>query len=218
MHYQLIIFDLDGTLIDSFADLSDSLCHCLSREGFPVPSPQEIRSRLGNGLVRLVGDCMPQSASEEQKRKVLARFLPYYEAHCADKSRPYDGILPLLSRLRGLQLKLAVQSNKRDQPLQLLCRRFFCPYIDMALGEKESMPLKPAPDGVRFILRQLNVRPENAVYVGDSEVDLQTAANAGVDCIAVDWGFRSARALRQSGASRIASSPQELYRLLTEDR
>ncbi len=215
MRYRLAIFDLDGTLINSFDDLADSLCCCLSAEGFPLPSPEEIRAHLGNGLAYLVHSFIPAAVPETRQDEIFQKFLACYEMHCADKSAPYPGIISLLSRLKEAGLKLAVHSNKKDAPLQMLCRRFLTPYIDLATGERDGLRLKPAADGAEFLRRSLSVSTADTVYIGDSEVDIKTAKNAGLDCISVDWGFRSHAQLVQSGASRIVSSPEELYRILT---
>ncbi|MFR7988981.1 MAG: HAD family hydrolase [Anaerovoracaceae bacterium] len=217
MRYQLIIFDLDGTLINSFDDLTDSLRFCLSQEGLPLPDDDQIRSHLGNGLAYLVRSFIPEDVGRSRSEEIFEGFLAYYEEHCADKSAPYPGVLTMLSKLKQAGIKLAVQSNKRDLPLQKLCRLHLKPYIDIALGERENLRLKPSADGAEYILGQMNIPAEKTVYIGDSEVDIQTAKNAGLACISVDWGFRSHDSLIQSGAKLIVSSPEELCRILTEE-
>lgn len=213
--YSLAIFDLDGTLLDTLEDLADSLNHTLEQCGFPKRTKEEIRSFVGNGLRKLVERSLPASASEADAERVFDEFNSYYQIHCLDKTAPYDGIVQLLTDLRKQGMQLAVSSNKGDLAVQDLCTQLLHNQFDMVMGEREGIPKKPAPDSINEILRCLGVMRESAIYIGDSEVDILTAKNAGLDACIVTWGFRDKEYLQAQGASLLASSTNELYHLLT---
>lgn len=214
MKYKLIIFDLDGTILDTLADLADSLNYALSSGGFPERSIDEVRRFVGNGIGKLVERGLPEGSDRATVERVLATFKAYYGDHCADKTAPYEGILPLLAELKEKGVKLAVVSNKADFAVQSLCAQYFGGLFDMAVGEREGICRKPAPDSVNEVIARLGVSKEVSLYVGDSEVDVQTAKNAEIDCIAVSWGFRDAELLCQSGAKQIVSTVEQLKQLL----
>lgn len=214
MNYRLAIFDLDGTILDTLEDLWLSCCYALQKNGLPEITIDEARSFVGNGIRRYIGRAVPAGTSEELTAQVYADFKKHYSVHCTDHTGPYAGIPELLAVIRSAGMKTAVVSNKADLGVQTLVRAHFPGLFDLAVGEQEGVRLKPAPDAVLSVLESLAVPKEDAVYIGDSDVDIQTAQNAGIPCISVDWGFRSTEFLIDSGAKLIVSSPDELTALL----
>lgn len=214
MKYELIIFDMDGTILNTLDDMADCLNHVLEANGFPKRTLSEVRSFVGNGIKKLVERGIPEGTPQKELEKVLQDFQTYYKAHCADKTQPYDGIVTLLKKLRLSGYQTAVVSNKIDDGVQALCRQYFNGLFDMAVGEQPSVRQKPAPDSVNKVLETLHVDRSKAVYIGDSEVDLATAQNACMDCIAVDWGFRDVEYLKSMGDAIIVSIPDEILGLV----
>lgn len=210
MSIKLAIFDLDGTILDTLQDLADAVNHALAVYDLPTHTTAEVRSYIGNGIRNLIDRSVPQGMEEEVVLCVFAEFKKYYSEHCADKTCPYDGILDMLANIRAEGIKTAVLSNKADFAVQGLCAQYFPDLIDYAAGEKEGVPKKPAPDSIYALLESLDCRAEDTVYIGDSEVDILTARNAGLKCIIVDWGFRDREQLRQAGAERILSTVEDL--------
>lgn len=210
MNYQLAIFDLDGTLLDTLEDLADSVNYVMRSFGCPERTLPEVRAFVGNGIRKLVERSAPKGTAEEEVDRMLARFIEYYKEHCADKTRPYAGIPELLQALREKGVKIAVVSNKADAAVKALCEQYFPGMLDEAVGERAGIARKPAPDTVNEVLKSLQIDKSRAVYIGDSEVDVQTARNAELDCIAVDWGFRDASVLKEAGAEVIVSTPEAL--------
>lgn len=216
MKYQLVIFDLDGTLLNTIDDLADSVNYALGLSGFPCREVREVKSFVGNGIGKLIERSVPEDTVWEQKNKVYQDFTEYYRIHCADKTAAYDGVCELLKRLRAGGIQTAVVSNKADYGVQALCGKFFGGLLDLAVGERDGVSRKPAPDMVDLVLQKLGVSREKAVYIGDSEVDLVTAANASLDCILVGWGFREAGFLKELGAECVVSEVEELEALLSD--
>ena len=214
MKYQLAIFDLDGTLLDTLEDLADSANYIMHSFGHPERTISEIRSFVGNGIRKLIERSAPKDTPVEEVDRMLEQFKVYYGEHCADKTKPYDGIIELLQKLQKQGIKLAVVSNKADYAVKALCEQYFCGYFDEAVGEREGIARKPAPDTVYEVLKNLQIDKSQAVYIGDSEVDVQTAKNAEMDCIAVDWGFRDVDVLKAAGAEVIVSTPAGLLEQL----
>lgn len=210
MKYQLVVFDMDGTILDTLGDLTDSINAVLSENGLPGRTEREVRSYLGNGLRRLVELSLPDATPAEMTDRVFLRMKDYYASHCAIRTCPYDGILPLIRRLKENGIKVAVVSNKIDEAVQELCAGYFDNVFDYAIGERPGMRKKPAPDPVNAVLDALGFDRGQAVYVGDTEVDIQTAKNAGMDCIAVDWGFRDRAYLSTLGAEYMVSDPADI--------
>jgi len=210
MKYQLAIFDLDGTLLDTLDDLADSVNVVMNRFGYPVRNLTEIRSFVGNGIRKLIERSAPKDTPTEELDRVFEQFKVYYGVHCADKTKPYEGIMELLQQLKQQGIKLAVVSNKGDYAVQILCEQYFPGIFDIAVGAREGVARKPAPDTVNEVLKNLQMDKSQAVYIGDSEVDVQTAQNAGMDCIAVDWGFRDKEILEKAGAETIVSTPAKI--------
>ncbi|MCD7836443.1 MAG: HAD-IA family hydrolase [Lachnospiraceae bacterium] len=210
MGYRLVIFDMDGTVLDTLEDLTDALNYVFAQYGQPCRSLEEVRGFVGNGIKTLISRAVRAGTSDGETERIYNSFMPYYKAHCADKTKPYDGITELLRQLKEEGLLTAVVSNKADTAVRLLCEQYFNGLFDYCVGEKAGIPRKPAPDSVYEVLEQLSIDKKDAVYVGDSEVDLATAKNAGLDCIAVSWGFRDEGFLSEHGAVRIASEPEEV--------
>ena len=211
---RLAVFDLDGTVLDTLDDLADSVNFALKKNGFPQRTRAEIRAFVGNGIKNLIKRSLPDETDGGLIEYVLADFREHYALHCADKTGAYAGITELLEELRAAGIKTAVVSNKTDGAVQSLIKKYFDGLFDYVAGEKENVPRKPAPDSVLNALGALCIQKENAVYIGDSEVDVLTAANAGLDCITVLWGFRDADFLLRHGAVTLARDVEELKRLM----
>lgn len=212
--YKAVIFDLDGTLLNTLEDLRDSVNYSLKKFGYSPRTLSEIRNFVGNGIGNLIHRALPSDVSENEYQKVFDTFKSYYAEHCNIKTHPYDGVLPLLERLKKAGYQLAIVSNKADFGVKSLNRDYFNSLIDVAIGEREGVRRKPEPDTVFTALKMLNVSKSETVYIGDSDVDIQTAHNSGLDCISVDWGFRDRTFLIKSGAETVVSTPEELIDLL----
>ena len=210
MGYKAIIWDLDGTLLDTLQDLADAVNHSLEAYGLPVRTKEEIRAIVGRGIRHLVENAVPTGTDPATTDAVFGEFCTYYAAHSADATAPYAGIPAMLEKVSRAGVKMAIVSNKADFAVQDLVMRYIGEEITLAVGAREDIPKKPAPDMVEYALARLGVTKAEAAYVGDSEVDVLTARNTGMDCLAVDWGFRSRETLREAGAERIFSTPQEL--------
>lgn len=216
MKKQLVIFDLDGTLLDTVADLASATNQALERCGFPTHPVEAYYKFVGNGINKLFARALPaDSRSEENVLRIRSLFVPYYNQHNADCSCPYPGIMDLLRWLRSCGVQIAVASNKYHEATVKLVRHFF-PDIDFAViyGQREDVPIKPAPDIVYDILRTTGISAEATLYVGDSGVDMQTACNAGVESVGVTWGFRDEAELRECGAMHIVHSAEEILPLV----
>lgn len=213
-----IVFDLDGTLLDTLEDLTDSVNYALEKFHFPERTIDEIRSFVGNGIANLIARVLPEGTENPHYGEVLKTFREYYALHCKDKTRPYDGILQMLDILQGHAYQMAVVSNKFDAAVKELCELYFGDRIRAAVGESGKVRKKPAPDAVYQVLEELSTPPEQAVYVGDSDVDLATAANVPMTCVSVTWGFRSREQLLAAGAKEelMVSAPHQLPALLQE--
>lgn len=216
--YKAVLFDLDGTLLDTLDDLTDSVNVILEKYGFPRRERKEVRSYLGNGSERLMRAALPKHINEADFAKYLEEYKAYYEGHKEEKTGPYPGISELLRELHRCGLKIGVVSNKFDLAVKGLCKKYFSPCIDGAVGEMESAGIrrKPAPDMVFAAAEWLGVATEDCLYVGDSEVDILTAENAGMDCISVCWGFRDEGELREAGAKQLAHTAAELRKMVLE--
>lgn len=208
--FETFVFDLDGTLLDTLTDLANSCNRALREFGMPERTVEEVRQFLGNGVRRLMGNAVPQGETNPVFEDVLKAFRDDYFAHQFDTTRPYPGIVELLGELRQREIRVAVVSNKFNAATCALCRQFFASLVDVAIGEREGIRKKPAPDTVYEALRQLGAKRETAVYVGDSDVDIQTAKNAGIPCINVLWGFRNRDFLIAHGATTLVETPMEL--------
>ncbi|MBO5327142.1 MAG: HAD-IA family hydrolase [Clostridia bacterium] len=214
MKYRLVMFDLDGTILNTLQDLTDSVNSVLQKHGFPTHSIDAVRSFVGNGIFTLIQKAVPANTEGEKLNAVFEDFKLHYAAHCADKTKPYTGIAELLLELRRAGALTAVVSNKADFAVKELADRYFHGLFDLAVGEKEGVPRKPAPDSVFAVMRSLGCTATETVYIGDSDVDVATAKNAGLDGIFVTWGFRSAELLRGCGAATLVSTPDEIAKLI----
>ena len=205
-----VIFDLDGTVLNTLDDLAVSVNYVLTRFGLPVHRTEDYRLYFGNGIRYALQCAVPDGTKEETIDQMLPVFREHYNAHCLDKTGPYEGIPELMRGLRGQGFKLAIVSNKIDSAVKELNAKFFSEYVDVAIGEREGIRRKPAPATVIQALAELKSTKDEAVYVGDSEVDLQTAANAGLPCITVLWGFRDKDFLTKNGATIFAETPSDI--------
>ena len=214
--YEAVIFDLDGTLLDTLDDLWDSVNAALEKYGLPLRTREEVRWFVGNGIAKLIERATGE-VEKEVYEGVLAEFKRHYAEHCEDKTKPYEGSMPLLSLLKEKGIKTAVVSNKADFALKKLAQSYFDGLLLEAVGENEAAGIrkKPAPDSVLAVMQSMGVGTRSTVYIGDSEVDLQTAKNAGVDCIAVTWGFRDRAFLIERGATVLVDTATELEKVLS---
>lgn len=210
MECKAVIFDLDGTLTDTLADLKNSVNYALSELGFPARSVDEIRSFVGNGVRRLIYLSVPENTPDEVSEKCLGIFKEYYKNHSFVLTKPYDGIVEMLSELKSRGIKTAVVTNKMHSAAADIVEHFFGNLVEFTVGQVDGMAQKPQPDGIYRVLKKLGVSKDNAVYVGDSEVDCVTAHNAGIPCIGVTWGFRDGEVLKAHGANFIVNNPQEI--------
>lgn len=214
MKLKTILFDMDGTLLDSLPGLLHSTNAALNVCGYPERTCEEVRTFVGNGVGKLIERALPGGLSNPDYEACLAAFRADYQNAMFTGSKLYPGISELLETLRAEGCRLAVVSNKIDSAVQALSARFLEQRVDVAIGEREGVARKPAPDSVYAALDALQMPRESAAYVGDSEVDLQTARNAGVPCFSVDWGNRSAQELVRAGAVSISHTPEELLQAL----
>ena len=209
---KLVIFDLDGTLLDTIADLAESANHALKQLGYPTRDVEKIRTFVGNGVNKLLFRALPdEEKTEENMMRMRTHFVPYYDAHNADLSAPYPGIVTLLEELQAKGLRMAVASNKYQEATAKLVKHYF-PMIDFVeiLGQREGINVKPDPTIVFDILKKAGVSKEETLYVGDSGVDMQTAINAGVDAIGVTWGFRPRTELENFHPMGLIDQAEEL--------
>lgn len=210
-----LIFDLDGTLLDTIGDLTDSTNYALEKFGFPQRTTEEVRSFVGNGLKMLIFRALPAGTDDATIEAVLLQMKMHYTENYHNKTVPYSGVSELLARLHEDGYPMAIVSNKADSVVSLLRTLYFDGLIPVAVGETEQISRKPAPDMVWEGLRRLGTQRDSAVYIGDSEVDIRTADNAGLPCLSVSWGFRTAQQLQAAGARLIVHSPQELYTVIS---
>lgn len=212
--YKIAIFDMDGTILDTLTDIYNAINHSLEVFGLPQRTKEEVRMFVGNGLRKLVERAVPVNTNENIIENVLSELLSYYGEHSSDTTAPYLGINDAIASLKERGIITAVVSNKADFAVQILNEQFFDGLFDYAIGEHEGFNPKPEPDMVNEILKRANVTCDKSVYIGDSDVDLMTAENSNMDCIAVAWGFRSVEFLKEHGAQIIANKPEELIELI----
>lgn len=229
MNYNLAIFDLDGTILNTIEDLADALNYSLDKHGYAKRSLKDVVRFVGNGVHRLIVCGITQDmqidVTEEEINKVYETFTAYYKIHCMDKTKPYEGIHSLIRQLRDSGCMVAVLSNKDDYAVQMLCDRYFPDMFDIVMGSRKNIRRKPYPDALIEILHLSKIKRDSIsnqkdknnikpIYIGDSEVDIQTADNADIDQIIVDWGFRERAYLKQCGAKRMVSKPEEIYNII----
>ncbi len=210
MRYDTVIFDLDGTLLDTLQDLAAAVNYALHQQGYPPRTVQEVCRFVGNGVEKLMRRAVPAGLPEERIMAALAVFKDYYALHNNDATAPYPGIEALLDHLKARGVRMAIVSNKNDPNVKALARLYFPTTISMAVGEGGGVRAKPCPDTVLHVMNTWGCDPSRVLYAGDSDVDIQTARNAGVDCASVCWGFRPEQELRAAGATLLVHTAQEL--------
>ncbi|MCM1265246.1 MAG: HAD-IIIA family hydrolase [Candidatus Gastranaerophilales bacterium] len=214
MQLKAILFDLDGTLLYTLEDLRTSTNFALTKLGYEKKTVDEIRSFVGNGVKKLIERALPNGLDNPDFEKCLNIFKQHYSENMYNKTKPYDGIPEVLKELKNNGYKLAVISNKFDSAVKELCEKYFNGIIDIAIGQKDGIEPKPSPDGINDVLSKLNISPAECIYIGDSEVDIQTAQNAGIDCISVTWGYKNIDFLYNNGASTFAYIPEDICNLV----
>lgn len=208
-----VIFDLDGTLLDTLDDLAASVNAALAAHDMPQRTKDEVRRFVGNGVAKLIARAVPEGTDEETAKAVLASFIAHYREHDRDKTGPYEGIIDMLRGLHAQGVRCAVVSNKIEPAVMALCKEYFGDLVQAAVGDAPERPRKPDPTGVYEAMARLGVK-DGCVYVGDSDVDIFTGHNAGMKSIGVTWGFRGEALLREAGADFICHSAGELLKLL----
>jgi len=214
MNYKAVIFDMDGTILDTLDDLMSSVNHALKLHGLPERSREEIRQFLGNGMVKLIERSVPEGTDEDTVLSVLDAHKKYYPLHCAEKTKPYPGIPGLLSDLKNAGIMTAVVSNKTDKNVKTLVDDYFNGLFTVSVGAREGVPRKPSPEMIEIALSELGCSKEETVYIGDSDIDIKTAQNSGLKMITVLWGFRDKDQLISAGAEIFAKDCNELKDLL----
>ena len=212
----MIIFDLDGTLLDTAQDLHLSLNYALKTHNLSPTSKQETISMLGNGIDILVAKAIPNGKENPIFDNVFKTFKDYYSKHLNDNTAPYPQIIELLEHLKQQNIKTGIVSNKFDQGVKELHQKFFSHLIDYAQGVDENVQKKPSPDAIFAIINKLNAQNEKNIFIGDSEVDIQTAKNANIPCISVSWGFKTKEFLKENNASHIIDAPSELLEIINK--
>ena len=210
-----VVFDMDGTTLDTLIDLAGAVNYVLAKYGMPTHELNEYKPFFGNGIRYAFKCAVPRGTSEETIDEMIPIFKSYYDIHCLDNTRPYQGILELMKALKEHNYKIAIVSNKIDSAVQELHKRFFMDFVDVAIGEKQGINRKPAPDMVLEALKELGSNKSESVYIGDSEVDYQTAVNSELSCILVLWGFRSKEQLDCYDVP-LATKPSEIFAILNE--
>ncbi len=211
-----VLWDLDGTILNTLGDLTKSVNYALARRQQPSVTQEQVRQRVGNGIGKLIQRCMPQNTAQEEIQACLADFMAHYEAHCLEDTKPYEGMPELLRKLHAWGLKVAVLSNKKDSLSRKICEHYYGEILDEVVGERDGVPRKPDPTSMKAMLEKLKVEPEDAVYIGDSAGDVMTAQKAGVDFIGVLWGYRSRADLEEAGADRLTEDEKTLERMIWE--
>lgn len=211
-----IIFDLDGTLLNTLEDLKDSTNFALRKFNYPERTLEEVRQFVGNGVQKLIERAIPKGIENKDFAECLAVFKTHYAQNMYNKTAPYQGIEEMLAKLKQSGIKTAVVSNKFDLAVKELCKKYFGNLIEIAIGESDNVRKKPAPDSVLRAIKELNSKKESCIYSGDSDVDVQTAKNTGISCIGVTWGFRDRTLLEREGAKYIIDKPLELIDIINE--
>lgn len=215
MKYEAVIFDLDGTLLNTLEDLTDAVNAALRKNSMRDHTLEEIRGFVGNGIGKLMERAIPGGRENPVFEKAFEDFKMYYGKHCRDKTVPYPGVMDMLCNLKEKKIKMAIVSNKADFAVKELREVYFSGLIEIAAGEKEGIRRKPAPDMVHYVLQEMDCPVEKAIYVGDSDVDIMTAENSGMECISVSWGFREKGFLLKHGARKVIDTPNEIIKILS---
>ena len=213
MKYNTYIFDLDGTILDTLLDLAKAVNFAMRSKGYPERTVNEVRSFIGNGIRVLIKRAVPQETEDKDYNEALEIFTKYYLEHIADYTKPYDGIVDVINELKGKGCKTAVVSNKAHFAAQAVVKDFFGDIFDAVTGKKDEFPSKPEPDSLLYTIGLLGSEKEQCIYIGDSDVDVLTAHNAGLPCIGVTWGNRDEDVLLASGAEYIARTPSDILKI-----
>jgi phosphoglycolate phosphatase len=213
MKYNTYIFDLDGTILDTLLDLANAVNFAMRSKGYPERTVDEVRSFIGNGIRVLIKRAVPQETEDKDYNEALEIFTKYYLEHIADYTKPYDGIIDVINELRSKGCKTAVVSNKAHFAAQAVVKDFFGDIFDAVTGKKDEFPSKPEPDSLLYTIGLLGSEKEQCIYIGDSDVDVLTAHNAGLPCIGVTWGNRDEDVLLASGAEYIARTPSDILKI-----
>lgn len=222
MKYSLVIFDMDGTILNTIDDLTDASNFINQKYGYPLHTVEEFKFFVGNGIPKMIQRSLPADVSESTYKKILEEYIEYYGNHCAIKTAPYEGVVDCIKKLRAEGIKIAVNTNKVESAAIDLCNTYFPGCFDIISGSRPGIPPKPAPDGIFEILKRADITLEDAqhgnsdgsataCYIGDSDVDLQTGINSGLDFIGVDWGFRGRDFLINHGAKTVVMNADELF-------
>lgn len=214
MEFDTVIFDLDGTLVDSLEDLTQSVNIVLKSEGYPLRTTEEVKRFIGDGYRLLMKRSLPLESEDKVIDRCTSLFEEYYFKDIIGNTKPYEGIIDILKELNKRAIKIGVVSNKKDDATKEICRFFFTPYIDIAVGDNPKRKKKPAPDNVYEVMSKLKSSRDKTIYIGDSDVDVKTAKNAGLYCIAVTWGYRPKEILEKEKADLIIDKPSEILTLL----
>ena len=217
MKRNTLIFDLDGTLLNTLGDLHISLNYAIKQFGYPERTIEEVKGFVGNGIKKAIERALPAYVKEEELNNIISIFKGYYKEHMLEHTKPYDGIIQMLDTLRKNGCKIGVVSNKFDDAVKGLCKNYFGNLVDIAIGEGYGIEKKPDPKGVIKAIKQLDSSCENSVYIGDSEVDIQTAQNAGLPCISVLWGFKDKNFLINNGAKNFAETPNDIIKIIEKN-
>ena len=211
-----VIFDLDGTLLNTLEDLTDSVNYALSKYSYPKKTLLQVRDAVGNGVKTLFQRLLPDGENNSDFENIISEFKEHYRLNMYNKTRPYDGILEMLKVLKLKGIQTAVVSNKFDTAVKELCKKYFGDLIHVAIGENEAEGVrkKPAPDSVFKAIEQMLVSIEHVIYVGDSEIDVQTANNAEIDCLGCTWGFRDKSVLQAEGVRYIIELPEQIFDII----
>lgn len=210
MKYDAYIFDMDGTILNTIEDLTDTTNYAMEKMGYPLHTIEEVKWFVGNGIMMLIRRAVPEGTSDGDVQTTFNHFMEYYNIHCNDKTRPYEGIVELLSSLKAAGKKLAVVSNKADGPVNILADEVFKGLFDISIGEKPGINKKPARDMVDIAIDFLKCDRDKTVYIGDTNVDFETAKNSELDCILVSWGFRGRDFIEKYPAKYYVDSPSEI--------
>lgn len=214
MPIKTVIFDMDGTLLYTLEDLTDSTNYALKQFGFPERTIDEVRNFVGNGVGLLIERAIPDGRNNPNFEECLKVFKEHYSKNMYNKTKPYDGVIEMLKKLKSEGYKIAIVSNKFDSAVKDLCKRYFRGLIDAAVGQRDNIAKKPAPDSVNEVISELNSDKSECIYVGDSDVDIQTAENAELGCISVVWGYKDIDFLYKNGASVLVYSPEEIPEII----
>ncbi|MBQ4123033.1 HAD family hydrolase [bacterium] len=214
MKKNTVIFDLDGTLLNTLEDLYIAFNYAIKSFGYPTRTKEEIRSFVGNGTKKAIERAINEVVEKEKLEKINEIFKEYYANHMYEKTKPYSGILEMLYKLKSKKFKIAVVSNKYDIAVKNLCNHYFKELVDIAIGEGYGIKKKPDPSGTLKVIKELNSTIENSIFVGDSNVDIETAQNVGIECISVTWGYKEETFLIEKGAKNLAKVPNNIIEII----